>query len=380
MRTLLTVLVCASVLLFIWLRAAPPAACATSGCKSHYVSSGSDTATIDQITSGGIYYEQTKYWTVYFLDGYFENTSPTARYFVTNTGLRCDALFNTPDFRDATDPFSGLVIGQWTQLTYDATYSFGAGCGVSSTPQRFTVEHVCSNEQYSCPDICHWPVWYEGPNCWEASDYCLYPDTVCPDYLTPNGQGCCCGTTPVLVDVAGDGCALTDAYSGVRFDLGGDGRPDTTAWTRPGSDDAWLALDRDGDGQITNGKELFGNFTEQTLTAAAAPNGFRALAEFDRPARGGNGDGLLDGRDAVFASLRLWQDANHDGVSEADELHDLPALGLASLDLSYKESKRTDEYGNQFRYRAKVRDARGAQVGRWAWDVILIVNPPATAP
>jgi hypothetical protein len=68
----------------------------------------------------------------------------------------------------------------------------------------------------------------------------------------------------------------------------------------------------------------------------------------------------------------LWQDANHDGVSQASELHTLPQLGLQAVELNYKESKRTDEFGNKFRYRAKVRDAHGAQVGRWAWDVFLL--------
>lgn len=92
------------------------------------------------------------------------------------------------------------------------------------------------------------------------------------------------------------------------------------------------------------------------------------------PSRGGNGDDQITGSDAVFAHLRLWQDSNHNGVSEASELHTLAEFQLMRLDLDFKESDRIDEHGNWFRYRAKVKDAHGAQVGRWAWDVFLLTQ------
>ena len=180
------------------------------------------------------------------------------------------------------------------------------------------------------------------------------------------GDGCPCGGSPVIIDIAGDGVHLTDPEHGVSFSLMPGGYK-KYAWTEAGTDDAWLALDRDGDGEIINGSELFGTFTPQDEPGAGEyKNGFAGLRQLDE-----DGNGQVDAGDSKFAALRLWQDRNHDGRSQPDELLTLASVGITGLSVNYittdwKSNDNIDVHGNLFVYTSP-----GATVGMRAWDVYL---------
>jgi hypothetical protein len=171
--------------------------------------------------------------------------------------------------------------------------------------------------------------------------------------------------TPIIIDISGHGFDLTDLAGGVTFDIRGDSKPVLCSWTTADSGNAFLCLDRNGNGTIDNGSELFGNYSPQPHSNNS--NGFLALSVFDD-----NHDGVIDSRDAIFSHLLLWQDTNHNGISEPGELHSLASLGVESISLDYHLSMRTDRFGNRFRYQAAINTADHAD--HWCYDVFLLTN------
>lgn len=181
-----------------------------------------------------------------------------------------------------------------------------------------------------------------------------------------------------MIDTDGTGFSLTSVENGVMFDFYGTGKPVQIAWTAKGSRNGWLALDRNGNGKIDNATELFGNITEQP--ASDDQNGFLALAVFDQPENGGNGDGIIDSHDAIWPRLLVWIDSNHDGISRPNEIYHLDNLGIHSISLAYRESRRVDQFGNEFRYKGTLNPDKndranhkhkGDKVDRIIYDVFL---------
>ena len=171
--------------------------------------------------------------------------------------------------------------------------------------------------------------------------------------------------SPVLVSVDNGEYDLTSLEDGVSFDLNADGAAEELSWTAAGSDEAFVVLDRDGNGWIDDGTELFGNVTEQD--PIDSPNGFNAMKLLDT-----NSDGWLDSSDARFADLGLWFDHNHNGLSEPEELVPFSDY-YESIDLDYRAHPRTDQHGNRFGYRTKLyRVGNGVSQ---AYDVFFVTEP-----
>jgi hypothetical protein len=169
---------------------------------------------------------------------------------------------------------------------------------------------------------------------------------------------------------------FTSLQHGVQFDLNGDGKPLYLSWTDPNYHNAWLALDRNHNGSIENIQEMFGYLTEPQIPSPDGKrNGWLALAVYDQSQYGGNGDGVIDAKDAIYPDLLLWIDSNHDGISQPGELHHLAEMGVTRIPLTYTHKTYADDNGNNFRFENFVGtespDNEHKLVRHQAWDVVL---------
>lgn len=185
---------------------------------------------------------------------------------------------------------------------------------------------------------------------------------------------------PIVLDLGMNGVHLSGTNPPVSFDINADGAPNMIAWTQAGSDDAFLCLDRNGNGRIDDGSELFG-YATPLASGAPAVVGYRALAEFDSAAQGGNADGKIDAGDAIWSHLCVWRDSNRDGQSGPGEISPLSSTTVAALDYSYVQTGITDQYGNEFRYvsHAWMRRA-GANTPARLWPTFDVIFASGPAP
>jgi Ca2+-binding RTX toxin-like protein len=133
---------------------------------------------------------------------------------------------------------------------------------------------------------------------------------------------------PLVLDLNGDGFNILNTQNGTYFDLDCNGFREKTEWIK--DDDAFLALDLNGDGKINNGRELFGDYT-LLEDDSQAPNGFAALAQYDN-----NADSIIDENDDIFKTLLLWRDDNSNGISEEVELFSLSDFGITKIHVSFE--------------------------------------------
>ncbi|KEF93717.1 hypothetical protein RLJV_04475, partial [Pseudomonas aeruginosa] len=142
---------------------------------------------------------------------------------------------------------------------------------------------------------------------------------------------------PLALDLDGDGLETVSSNSGITFDFDGDGLKTGTGWVA--KDDGFLVWDRNGNGTIDNGGELFGvDFVKSN--GQKASDGFDALRDLDS-----NRDGIFDVKDEQFGELKIWQDLNQDGIAEANELKSLDGHNITAINLDIEKSTE-DNNGN----------------------------------
>ena len=279
----------------------------------------------------------------------------------------------TVDVRDGNSTIPGGGCGQFIPTDWDLTTgriragtavvfrqrSDGSSCGPLEKTIAHEIGHALGLDDSECYDN-HMmaPRSVQADTREVQADEC---DTVGDNWATssepgggsggPGGENPdeCAGNPfcgcPLILDLNGDGIQTTDASTPVQFDLNADGVAESLTWTNGATEEAFLWTDVMPNGTVDSGAELFGIGTAMPSGGRAA-NGFVALAFHDHPANGGNGDGEITLADAIWSRLRLWVDANHNGVSEITEIGPIQAYGIIALGLAYSFDPEPDAAGN----------------------------------
>lgn len=223
---------------------------------------------------------------------------------------------------------------------------------------------VCANGQWTCSNggtrcTVPPPSWTSCVGDWVITCTGSGWQCICPSC----GLGC-----PLILDARKKGFHLTDIQHGVQFRFFPNNAPVKTSWTDPAFGNGFLVLDRNGNGIIDDGTELFGDLSAQP--PSETPNGYASLAVFDERSQGGNEDGIISSEDLIFDSLRVWIDADQNGRSDPTELHTLRELGIAAIELKYHHTPFVDQFGNEFRYTGRMLQGDGAKRAA-TYDVFL---------
>ena len=183
-----------------------------------------------------------------------------------------------------------------------------------------------------------------------AFNQCLIPfDTMLA--ISPLFRTAETTTSPLIVDLDGDGVETVSTNNGIHFDHDGNGFAENTGWV--GKDDGLLVRDLNNNGQIDNGSELFGSNTLLSNNQKAA-NGFEALKDLDS-----NGDNIFNNQDTAWNEVKVWKDANGNGVVDEGELLTMEQAGITGFDLNYQSQSRDDANGNAHLQTSTITKADG---------------------
>ena len=259
--------------------------------------------------------------------------------------------------------------GTPTELDYTFVRVFSSAVNCSNPADPYTIEETGCK---TFPTVYRfWSVRLCEGNTPQSACLISWLDT---EMVTGCDDSC---SSPILIPLKPSGSgienSMTAATLGVWFDIPGKGTREQHSWPVAG-EAAWLALDRNRNGVIDDGTELFGNFTPQPEpTGGARKNGFLALAEYDKAAQGGNGDGKISNQDSAYTVLRLWKDDKpRDGFTNAGELLTLAEAGIISISLNYQDAAAEDKWGNAFAYRANALTTKGIVQARDVYVLTVV--------